>query len=433
MLSVSYWFITGPVIPKQETINENAAIELVKNKYSDLKEYYSNQLPPKSIKTEKAAGGWYAVFAEPTRSSDADMLAHWISAQQFSNPELPSYGGVKIHPGVAATSADGKQYQRVSPYFANLGVLGMLRTKSPGYVNLAENWIRWYFAHLNKESAPDGVPYEHFYLADGGGETTCVKPGDPFLCHYNDATDSAAATFFSVLWAAHEAGIARTTLNTPERKKLVETLAEVLLKLQQTDGLYWAKSDYRVKYLEDNSEVFAGLRDLANLERDVFNDAERSTFYKTAANRVQQAILKELYDPKAELYAVAKFEDNSRPAADLDKWYPDTQAQSWPHLFGVVPPTDPKTKAVMSAVNARWSGQTKPDWAANPDRINNGWIEAGDAYAALLTGDTWRVRKYIEAVKRLKFPKSADASDFEWPFSVTEAGWLLQIVTRIPN
>ena len=374
-----------------------------------------------------------AAFAEPPRPPDAAVLAHWINAQQFRNPELPSHGGLKVHPGVATIGADGKRYCRVSPYSANLGVLGMLRTKAPGCVNLADHWIRWYFAHLNTQSAPDGVPYEHFYLADGGGETTCVKPGDSVLCHYNDATDSAAATFFSVLWAAHEAGFASTTLNTAGRKKLVETLAEVLLDLQQTDGLCWAKSDFRVKYLEDNCEVFAGLRDLANLEHDVFNDAGHSTLYRNAAARVQQGIFKELYDPKTKLYVIAKFEDNNRAAADLDKWFPDTQAQSWPHLFGVVSPADPKTRGVMFAVNARWSGQIKPDWAANPDQINHGSIEAGDAYAALLAGDTQRVRTYVQAVKRLKFPASADASGFEWPFNVAEAGWLLQIVTQMPE
>lgn len=61
---MGYWFITRPEISKQENINETAAIELVKNKYSDLKEYPSDQLPPKSIKTEKTADGWYVAFIQ---------------------------------------------------------------------------------------------------------------------------------------------------------------------------------------------------------------------------------------------------------------------------------------------------------------------------------------------------------------------------------
>ena len=371
--------------------------------------------------------------AEVPLPLDAVVLARWIAEQQYLKPDLPSYGGLKIHPAVAVTSADGTNYCRVSPYFANLGVLGLLRARTPNGADVAELWVRWYYAHLDAQSAPEGVPYEHFYQADGGGETTCVKPGDHSVCHFNDATDSAAATFFSVLWAAHQAGVASAKLNTPERKKLTEALAGVLLKLQQSDGLCWAKSDYRAKYLEDNCEVFAGLCDLANLERDVLNDLPRSTFYRQAAERVQRGILKELYDPQTKLYAVAKFEDNSRPVTNLDKWYPDTQAQLWPHLFGAVTPADPRTQAVMAAVNAHWNGHTKPNWSANPEQINNGSIEAGAAYAALLAGETQRVQTYVLAVKRLKFQNSSGLSGFEWPFSIIDAGWLLQTLVQLPD
>ena len=69
------------------------------------------------------------------------------------------------------------------------------------------------------------------------------------------------------------------------------------------------------------------------------------------------------------LYVVAKFENNSRPPANLDKWFPDTQAQSWPLLFGVVTAEDPQTVAVMSAINSRWDGDPKPNWAIDAGQI----------------------------------------------------------------
>ena len=372
---------------------------------------------------------WRVSCAEAAFPPDAALLAHWIAGQQYSQAGLPGYGGLRIGTGVAATGPGGTPYYRVSPYSANLGVLGLLQTRAPGCVRVAELWIGWYFAHLNLQSAPDGVPDDHFYHADGGGETTCVKPGERLLCHYNDATDSAVATFFSVLWAAHRAGVPASTFDTPQRKQQVENLAEVLLKLQQSDGLCRAKSDYRVKYLEDNSEVFAGLRALAELEQDVFNKPERSTFYQKAACRVQAGILQELYDPRAKLFLIAKFENGRCPPTDLNNWYPDTQAQAWPCLFGVLPPTDPRARAAMAVVNARWHGGVRPDWTANPEQIDHGWIEAGNAYAELLVGETNRVRVYVQAVKHLKFPASAGASAFAWPFSVADAGWLLQILT----
>jgi hypothetical protein len=157
-------------------------------------------------------------------SPDATVLARWIENRQFQNPALPSFGAIANAAEPAAIGADGERYYNVSPYSANLAVIGLLQSGAPNGLTVAKRWIGWYFAHLDGESAPDGVPYNHFYHANGGGETTCVKPGDSALCHHNDATDSAAATFFLVLMAAHEAHMPDSVLNTPQRKQQIEKL-----------------------------------------------------------------------------------------------------------------------------------------------------------------------------------------------------------------
>lgn len=367
--------------------------------------------------------------AELPSVSDTASDAHWIVSQQCTNSHFPSCGGIKSSPEPAAFGPDGKPYCCITPYYANLAVLALLKVQTPDSVHVADLWIHWYFAHLNRQDAPDGVPCDQFCRPGGDGETNCVKPGDPLLCRHNDATDSAAATFFSVLWVAHQAGFPARTLAMPERKQQVETLAGVLLKLQQPDGLFWAKADYHVKYLEDNSEVFAGLRDLAELERDVFNDSQQSLIYRQAAEQVRHGIVSELYDPQAKRFLVAKFEDGKRPATNLDKWYPDTQAQLWPLLFGVCAANDSTARAGISAVNEHWNGHEKPDWASEPGKVNEGWLEAGDAYAMLLGGETEKVRTFAGAAKRLKFR----GDGFAQPFNVEDAGWLLQILARLPE
>jgi hypothetical protein len=210
----------------------------------------------------------------------------------------------------------------------------------------------------------------------------------------------------------------------------VRNLADIVLNLQQADGLCWAKADYRVKYLEDNSEVFAGLSDLAKLESEVFDDAPRAASYRLAAGRIQRGILDQLYDPKAGLFLVAKFENGQRPPANLDKWYPDTQAQLWPLLFGVVAADDAATRAVIPAVNRHWNGLVKPDWASQPELVNEGSLESGDAHAMLLAGETQRVQVFAQAARRVKF---TSPSAFAPPFNVEDAGWLLQILTRLPK
>ena len=366
--------------------------------------------------------------AESGLSPDALLLAEWITHHQYLDAHLPSYGALRTESGVAANTTNGA-YCGVSPYFADLAVLSLFRVQAPGAAEVGGRWIDWYFTHLNPQSAPEGVPYEQFYHPDGTGETVCAKPGDPTLCRNNDATDSAAATFFSVLWAASGADRPSSSAKLVARKQSVENLAAVLLKLQQPDGLCWAKTDYRVKYLEDNCEVYAGLRDLARLEQEFFHDSERSNFYERAADRVRQGIFDQLYDSHAHLFRIAEFEQGDSPAVNLDKWYPDTQAQYWPVLFGLLARTNSQTAAIISAIDHHWNGRPKPDWAAHPDQINSGWIESGSAYGAWLAGDVERIRIYVPSAKRLKFPKSGSL-EFHPPFSIADAGWLLQLLVE---
>jgi hypothetical protein len=129
------------------------------------------------------------------------------------------------------------------------------------------------------------------------------------------------------------------------------------------------------------------------------------------------------------LFRVAKFENGKCPTPNLDTWYPNTQAQLWPVLFGVMSPTDPRAQAAASAISDHWNGRNRPDWANDPEHVNNGWVEAGHAYAALLMGETNRVRSYCEAVKRDKLKSTGSNSIFAGTFDVDDAGWLLQIST----
>ncbi len=363
----------------------------------------------------------------PPAESPAGSLAQWLVGLQYTDASLPSFGALRVHPTFAAVGVDGRPYCRVSPYIGNLAVLGLLRSGRPEALLIAERWITWFLAHLNAKSAPDGVPFEHFYLEDGSGETVCVKPGDPHLCRYNDATDSAAATFFSVLRAYQEAHGRSDAFFSAGRREKIESMASALLALRNPDGLFWAKRDYRAKYLEDNCEVYAGLDALAHVTGFVFKDRKRAAQYAEAAELLRKAILKEFYDPAHSRYYTAIFEDNSRKAADLNIWYPDLQAQSWPHLFGVVAHSDAKSQAALAALNGLWDGKAHPDWAAEPDRINGGWVSADVAYAALLAGERHRIPVYLAAVERLKMHPP---NRFSWPFTAADAGWLLLILAE---
>jgi hypothetical protein len=358
--------------------------------------------------------------------ADTRQVAHWIEDLQFTRGGLPSYGALRVHPSPAATDGAGREYVRVSPYVGNLAALGLLRSRRPEAVAVAGRWIGWFFGHLDPAGAPDGVPFEQFYRPDGTGETSCVKPGDARLCRYNDATDSAAATFFSVLEAYRGAGGDMEAIAAPRWSAEVERLSGTLLALRAPDGLFWAKQSFRAKYLEDNCEVYAGLKDLARLERTVYKRSDRAIEIEAAAERLRDAIQSELFDSERGSYFVAKFEDGTRKAADLSVWYPDLQAQFWPLLFGVEAVNAPPSRAALTALNKGWSGAPRPDWAAHPERVNGGWLSPDVAFAALEAGERERIPRYLAAVKRLKL---SGTRPFDWPFSGADAGWLVSLAT----
>ncbi len=61
---VIFWYFNRPKFVTIEKISESQAIEIIKNKFLEFKEYPSDKLAPKSIKTEKASAGWYVAFVQ---------------------------------------------------------------------------------------------------------------------------------------------------------------------------------------------------------------------------------------------------------------------------------------------------------------------------------------------------------------------------------
>lgn len=81
--------------------------------------------------------------------SDADRVAHWIVAQQYTNSNFASYGGIKMSPDPVVYGTDREPYYCVCAYYANLAVLSLLRTGAPDGKRVADLWINWYLGQLN--------------------------------------------------------------------------------------------------------------------------------------------------------------------------------------------------------------------------------------------------------------------------------------------
>lgn len=63
-MGITYWYFNWSKITTSEIMSESRAIATIKNTFPELNDYPSDQLPPRSIKTEKADNGWYVGFVQ---------------------------------------------------------------------------------------------------------------------------------------------------------------------------------------------------------------------------------------------------------------------------------------------------------------------------------------------------------------------------------
>ena len=151
---------------------------------------------------------------------------------------------------------------RVVPYFANHSALALLSGHRHSARNLddvkrAAGWIAFY---AREQDATSG------FITDYKGSR---RRGTFFSTGQMDSVDAYASTFLQVAeryWAEASA------LSPVERQELAAALppgtlvqaARLALRAIESvtdhDGLTWARPDYRVKFLLDNTEVYGGLR-----------------------------------------------------------------------------------------------------------------------------------------------------------------------------
>ncbi len=384
---------------------------------------------------------------ESAASAGPMDVADWIVAQQWRGEDAgDAEGAVRIHHSFGhrfppAVPGVGLEYYQVVPYNANLGVAGLLHSEHPERLRVAEDWMAWYLDHLYDPIVafdpppaatsiielppPPGAILDHWYLADGSGETTCPPGIDPRYCNHRDADDSNAATLLGLAWTFVQKGGDPDVLRQPGWRQGLEKVAGVMLHLQDADGLTWARSDYLAKFTMDNSEVQWGLDAMASLLEHVYGDPGAAAPY-TAATEAVRSALPQLIDPDTGLYGWAKEYNGEINPADLDDWYPGTVAAAWPHLFGAEPADGPRAAAQMTAVNT-WDGTGKPDWVTDTANIDEGFLWPSIGLAARLAGDDARADAHAAYVRCQRFaPDMTPGERFAWPWTVDDAGWWLR-------
>ncbi len=306
--------------------------------------------------------------------------ANWLHQLQFKNSAYTSYGALP-ESSCSEQFSEGT-YCHIEPYWASLAALGLLESNSAVHTAAVRNFIEWYFNHINWPADYNGVPgtiYNHWIAANGANEkidcrdpnnvsqiVACIDTngdGRPDRTASSkpqyDSTDATAATFLSVIlkycqktaatngcaFLNDSAIYSGTETKAQHYQYLINLIASAVIATKQTDGLAWATPDYPVKYLMDNAEVYAGLRDASLLYRDFVTElpayANNENIYLNHAKSVAQGVEAGLWrndhnwDPNRYYYYSAKFADNNRAPTSWTNLYPDAAAQLWPAWTGL--------------------------------------------------------------------------------------------------
>jgi hypothetical protein len=316
--------------------------------------------------------------------SNLSATSYWLAKQQLPDGAI-----------LYATN-------EIEPYWANIAAMGWLKDSTK--YSQVEAWMKWYIAHLNKTDVwgLGGTMYD--YTVSGSVETPKNTA---------DSTDSYAATFLTLAWDYYRTGNLTAQSYVKSILPELNTIAQVLVKTQQSDGLTWAQPSYKIKYLMDNCEGYRGLRDIASLYSAVGNSTQAS-YYNARATAMYNGIMG-MWMGSA--FAVYKNGVGGLVAPNWSTWYADATSQLFLVLEQVLPASDPRAQQVYKTFNSHWPGW--PNLSFNSTDAFP-WVLV--AHAAAGYGDTTRMNTYITNIQNKYVSKS-----FPWPWYNAEGGWFLRL------
>jgi hypothetical protein len=335
-----------------------------------------------------------AIRADPTAVDEIARDARWILRAQ-----LPD--------GAIATHLD---HATIWPYLGNFAAIGLTEasrhTGDRRYLEAAWRWLAWYQAHQD----PRGFVTD--YRRSGGA---MLSTGDM------DSTDAYAGTFLLAVRAAFRVRGDRARLATIRRG--ISLAVHAIEATQDRDGLTWAKPTWRVKYLMDQAETYAGLQAGSELAR-ALGDHALAARAKADAERMRAGVAA-LWDAAAGAYAWAKHESGARQRTNWSLLYPDALQQVWAVAFGLV---DQKRGASLvarfAAAQPRWDQPTATAMFDKGRRAVGYWAPVGWAYARI--GQLQRARTAAARIRA-----AAAASSRRWPFTPSDAAQL--VVLQAPD
>lgn len=294
----------------------------------------------------------------------------------------------------------------VRPYLSHFAAIGLVHaytaTGDARYADGAWRWLSWYQARM------DATGYVTDYDLVNG---VLTSTGDM------DSTDSYAAMFVVAAYNAHVAtgSTAKTTALRTGISKAVSAIESTM----QADGLTWAKPAWRVKYLMDQAETYAGLRSAAWLAKNVLGDSDLATRADADADRLKAGVAT-LWNEAAGGYDWAKHENGARQATNWANLYSDALQQVWAVAFGLVDDTS-RANALLDRFNAshpRWDRPAETDQFDGVPHMVEYWPVA--AWAFSRQGNQLRADQALTNIRN-----AAITANRAWPFHTMANGQIL--------
>ena len=323
--------------------------------------------------------------------------------------------GAAVGSGAIAVYVDRRQVQ---PYVGNFAAWGLAvhggRVRDLASLRVAWAHLAWYAA------AQDGSGFVTDYAVATDG--TMTSTGDM------DATDASAGTFLLAAEAAYQAS--RSVEGTSAAKARLTALAKgldgalrAIEATTDTDGLTWAKPAWHVKYLMDQSEVYAGLQAAKRLFTSL-GDAGRSSRASAGAKAVASGV-SGLWNAETRSYDWAVHEDGRHASADLTVLYPHAMEQVWAVAFGLVP--QKRATSLLTRIKALHPELASPDSAmpgGDGTELVGYWTWAAAAWLA--AGDRIEADRLLTAID-----SAAVSAGRPWPFTSGNAGQVMIQAARL--
>ncbi|KAJ6253648.1 hypothetical protein M0813_13062 [Anaeramoeba flamelloides] len=332
-------------------------------------------------------------------------LISQIASARTIETECEYISNCTFETGSIKMTPEGKT---INPYHSNFAAIALTLSDNflTDHQDTVKNYFKWYIAHLNKPDKNDVNCTIYDYKIEDGQEVSK---------DIMDSTDSYAATFLSLAYSFVKNGGSSDFVKG--YKDNLRCIAESIEATLSPQDLTYAKPDYHIAYLMDNSEVYAGFRDYVKLLQDenTLNDPETADYYLDLRDRIGESIEELLWNSESEEYIIAYGE--SPP--NWEEWYPDATANVWPCLFELPQANPERCQKLFKKLldyHPTWLNGTADTSGFPWCSINNVAISVSENSTANDFND-WLVEHF-------------DSTNWEYPYYCGEAGWRISYLNK---